>query len=211
MAIHIVGNEQFEDDGDGGLRPVRRDTAPQQGLMPLAGAIGNDIIDEFEGVVSYYGSSDTLKYDMPDGKQYFIICKMTEGMRVQYENATQSDISFNRGSDNMAIRPDASKSRQELLKICVVGWKFARPNARGQMEWVAFSKRNFNGSRGPGSLEQWLEDGDPKMVNDVYLAARKYNPFLSEDMTSEMIMDEIIKLQEMHAEALKRESLGKSS
>lgn len=194
----------YESDGDGGIRPVKQvqgfDFTPQD----------NEVYDEFSGIVSYYGSTETFKYLLPDGKQYLIFKRMNEGDRVLYEKSTQQDVHFSKSSDAASIRLDTAATRHELLKIVIVDWHIAK-QVNGKWSWVTFSKRGHNNSHGPGELEQWLLTADPKIVGDAYLGARKFNPFLSEDMTSQMIKEEIDKLEELLDEALKREAQGKNS
>jgi hypothetical protein len=189
----------MEDDGDGGLRPIRDNTSTDV-----------EFDDEFSGIVDYFGSKGTERYLLPDGKQLIEFKRLNEGDRVLFENRTSQDVKFNRRNDDAAIKLDASSSRQQLIIISVVNWHMAR-EIRGKMQWMPFSSSEQANTRGPGTFDTWMMLADPKVINDLYLAIRKANPFLSDEMTPEMIKEEIGKLEEMLAEVTKRDALGKTS
>lgn len=171
-------------------------------LDPVAGD-GSVELDEFAGFTDYFGFDETDKYTLPDGKQYITFKKLNEGARQQYEKQTQNDVNFNRRTDDARIRLDVSAQRTALIELSVTGWYMFRKE-NDKWKPVPFSTGT------PGSeLSKWIRSADPKIVNDLYTAIRKANAFLNEDMTVEMIDEEIARLQEMRVDILKRDAEGK--
>jgi hypothetical protein len=179
----------------------------EQTNLGIGGIAGLDDVepDEFAGYVDYFGFDEYGTYTLPDGKQSITFKKLNEGERQKYEQRTQRDVAFNRRTDDAKIRLDASADRTALIELSVTGWNLVR---RVNDKWtkVSFS----NGS--PGSeLSKWILSTDPRIVNELYTAIRKANPFLNEEMTVEMIDEEIARLQEMRADLVKRDAEGKDS
>lgn len=156
--------------------------------------------------VDYFGFDETRKYMLPDGKQYIEFKALTEGQRARYESATSRDIRFNRRTDDAAIRMDAAADRKALIEASVVGWNMWRV-VNGQPQPVAFSN---NGTPGC-SLNQWLNGANPRLVNELIAMIRSANDWMVEDMTPEMIREEIVRLQEMLVQAEEREAKVKNS
>lgn len=168
-----------------------------------AGQPGAEV--EYVSYVDYFGFDETHKHYMPDGKQYIEFKALTEGARARYEAMTSRDIRFNRRTDDASIRMDAATDRLALIEASVVGWNLWRV-VEGQPQPVAFSAGT------PGSaLSQWIKGANPRLVNDLVAAIRKANDWMTEDMTSEMIREEIVRLQEMLAQAEEREARQKNS
>lgn len=160
---------------------------------------------EYASYVDYFGFDETHKYKLPDGKQYIEFKALTEGQRARYESSTSRDIRFNRRTDDAAIKMDAAADRKALIEASVIGWNMWRVRD-GQPEPVAFSTGT------PGStLSQWLNGANPRLVNELVAAIRKANDWMSEDMSSEMIREEIARLQELLAQAEEREARTKNS
>lgn len=198
-----------EDARDLPIHGIGDDGGPQDDI-----ARGGDAstFDAFEGFADYFGYDETEKFTLPDGKQWIGFRRLTEGDRAKFERSTQRDVKFNRKTDDAAIRLDSATDRHELIKISVTDWYMVRRN-RADTGWEvqAFSKAGHNEARGPGSFEQWLNLANPKIVNDLYLAIRKANPFLAEDLTLEMIDEELDRLKEMREEKVKELARGKAS
>lgn len=174
-----------------------------QDLNPNPLGLGNDEPDEFAGYVDYFGFDEYGEYVLPDGKQKIIFKKLNEGERQKYESATQNDVRFNRRTDDAAIKIDASVARTALIETSVTGWNLVRKD-NGKWRHVTFSKGT------PGSeLSKWLKEADPKIINDLHKAITKANPFLQEDMTIEMVDEEIKRLQEIRADLVRRDAEGK--
>lgn len=160
---------------------------------------------EYASYVDYFGFDETHKYMLPDGKQYIEFKALTEGQRARYESSTSRDIRFNRRTDDAAIKMDAAADRRALIEASVVGWNLWRV-VNGQPQPVAFS------SGSPGSmLSQWLNGANPRLVNELVTAIRKANDWMSEDMTSEMIREEIANLEQLLKDTEEREARAKNS
>lgn len=165
---------------------------------------------EYTSYVDYFGFDDTRKYYLPDGRQYIEFKALTEGQRARYEAQTSRDIRFNRRTDDAAIRMDAAADRRALIQASVVGWHMVRNvGTKEQPRWepVAFSN---NGTPGD-TLSQWLDKANPRFVNELVAEIRKANEWMTEDMSVEMIDEEIKRLQELRAQAEEREARQKNS
>jgi hypothetical protein len=161
--------------------------------------------DVFAGYVDYYGFDEVCRYYLPDGKQYIEFKPMTEGGRAKYEAKTSRDVRFNRKTDDAAVRMNPADDRHALIVESVTGWHMVR-RINDRWQPVAFSK----GSKG-AELEKWLDVANPKIVNELIDEIRKANPWMTDDMTVEMIDEEIARLQEMRTQVAEREAAGKSS
>jgi hypothetical protein len=177
------------------------DIEDQPGVVSHIG----DAMDPFDGYEDYFGFDQEIKYVFPDGKQYIVFKPLTEGQRAKYEAITSRDIKFNRRTDDAAIHVNTAEDRHALINASVTGWHIVRKTGN-RFEPVAFSK-DSKGS----TLEQWLNKANPRLVNELVDAIRKANPWMTEDMTVEMIDDEIRRLQELRATVAENEAKGKSS
>lgn len=164
-----------------------------------------DGFDDFDGFVDYFAFDEDLIFKLPDGKQWISYKPLTEGGRARYEAKTSRDVKFNRRTDDAAIKMDAASDRHELLKASVTGWNLVRKTGKG-FQPVPFSV----GSPG-ANFEQWLDKANPKIVNDLVSAIRQANPWMTDEMTVEMIDEEIKRLQSMREEVIERDAVKKSS
>lgn len=163
------------------------------------------------GYVDYFGFDDNKIFTLPDGKQWIEFKPLNEGQRAKYEQSTSRDVTFNRRSDNAAIKIDQGSDRHALIMASVTGWNVVR-RQNGTWVQVPFDARLENGHPKPGGqFDQWMNSADPKIVSDLHAAIRKANPWMTEDMTVEMIDEEILRLQELRVEVAEREAAGKSS
>ena len=144
----------------------------------------------------YWGTDETHRYTLPDGKQWFEFKIMDEGSRARFQKKTNQDMTVNR--DNTAkVKIDPVGERHTLIKDSVINWNLMQKGPDGDWSAAPFS---------PRGLEQWLEHAPPKIVDELELAIRKANPSMQADMTVEMIDKEIERLYDMRKEAEKRES-----
>jgi hypothetical protein len=143
----------------------------------------------------YFGFLETGEFVFPDGVSRLDLLAMNEGKKKEYQKKTQSDVTLVRGGD-AKLKIDAATARHELIKGSVIGWNLVRQGAK-----VTFSDRN---------LAAWLEQANPKIVEDVEKEIRKLNPWLLDELTVEQIDKEIENLQELRAAAVERE-LGKAA
>lgn len=147
-------------------------------------------------LANYWGFEETTQHVLPDGVQYFEIKKMNEGDKAKYQSATRSDIRLQRQTGDAHLKADPAAERHALLMACVVGWKLFGPDGK---------ELKFNKDAGPFSFKSWLSGANPKIVEDLEKACRKFNPWLMADMSVEDIDREIENLNEMREVALKRE------
>lgn len=155
-----------------------------------------------EGFEDYFGFDDFGQYTFPDGKTWIKFKIMDEGDRAKFQRMTNKDIKISKNSGDASIPTDVAKERHDLIKTSVVDWNLHTRSGPGQpMQPVGFSL-----SSGKVNLESWLARANPKLVDELELAIRKANPWLQADMTVEEIDKEIERLQELRAEAVKREA-----
>lgn len=186
MAVHEIESDQFtEDEG-----------------APRGPEIQGDV---FDGYQDYFGFDDTFKYYLPDGKQYIEFRVLNEGQRAKYEKKTSRDVRFNRRTDDAAIKVDAAEDRHTLITESVINWHMVKKTPKGWQP-VAFSV----GSKG-STFDQWLDRANPQIVNDLHSAIMKANPWMSAEMTVEMIDEELQRLNDMRKLAVEREALEKGS
>ena len=172
------------------------DTAPAVPQMDEAAARAAGVVTEHKVQQSYWGFDDREKFFFPDGFTYIEIKKMTEGDKSRYQSLTRSDISIKRATGDANLKSDPAAERHALLMSAVCGWNLLGPDGK---------PTTFNKDAGPISFKAWLDKADPKLVEGLEKAIRKFNPWLLQDMTVEDIDKEIANLQEMREEAVKRE------
>lgn len=166
---------------------------------------GADATGGAEQYENYFGFEETVKHFLPDGKQWIAFKPLNEGERAQYEAKTQRDISFNRKTDDAKISINASSDRHALIMQSVCDWHMVQRTPTG--EWVAVAFTKGSG----GVFAQWLSRANPKIVNDLYAAIQRANPWMMNEMTTEMIEEEIKRLEELLSETRKREEQQKNS
>lgn len=186
----------------------------QLGGMPSlnpgeASTINADPLADNLGYGDYYGFNEFDEWFFPDGKQKIEFKKLTEGERARFQRATSKSLKMSRTTDEASLDVDQAKERHELIKASVTGWFMVQVKHGGpggpEVVPIPFSKGSAN-----AALEQWLAKTNPKFVDDLHAAIIKANPFMTADMTVEMIDEEITKLQEQRAKLVERDA-GKSS
>ncbi|HEY6019719.1 MAG TPA: hypothetical protein VIY48_07405 [Candidatus Paceibacterota bacterium] len=164
-------------------------TAPPQD--PITSSVDEPIQQE-----DYFGFSEFHDFYLPDGRSWIKFKAMNEGEKARFQKNTQRDLVVERQSGNARMKLDVGLERHQLIKTCVVGWNLTR---QGQPQ--PFGER---------SLQDFLDNTNPRIVEDLEKAIRKANPWLLNEMSVEDIDREIESLQEMRAIAAEREE-GKSS
>lgn len=184
---------QVEDD-TGLLSPTERN-------MQAAG-----IAIDAPAFEDYFGFDEKSKWYFPDGVQYIEYKLMDEGARAKYQKNTSRDIRLFKTSGDASVKMDPASERQILMETSVVGWHILRMNTKTQkVEPVPFGSNASSGS----AFGQWLMTANPKFVSDLERDIRKANVWMNAELTAEAIREEIASLEEMLAEAVKREE-GKS-
>lgn len=139
----------------------------------------------------YFGFDRTEKYYLPDGISYIEFKPMSEGKKKQFQDKTSRDLVLQRGGDaRMSVLQGTE--RHELIKASCVDWNLTRGGRP-----VPFN---------PVNLGDFLTLADPRVIEGLEKEIRKANPWLLAEMKSEDIEKEIENLQEMLAEAKKREA-----
>lgn len=147
-------------------------------------------------VTNYWGTDETSRYVLPDGKQWIEFKLMNEGMKSQFQKLTNQDLTI--GRDNTAkVRMDAAEERHTLIKQSVTDWYLFAPdqNRGGEMGEAAFSKQ---------MLDKWLTVGPPKIIEELEMAIRKANPWMQAEMTVEAVEKEIDRLTEVRKELIEK-------
>lgn len=162
--------------------------------------------DMYSGYVDYFGFDDKEQHYLPDNRQWLELKKLNEGDRAKYESSTSKDIRINRRTEDATLNVNQSIDRQALLRAAITNWNLVTRNNAGKIVPVPF------GNNGEGStLNQWIQKADPSIINKVVDHIRKMNPWLTGDMTVEMIDEEIERLNELRQEIELREASEKNS
>lgn len=125
--------------------------------------------------------------------QYVTIKKMSEGDRYLFQQATNTDLTLNRRSEDAKIKVAPEVERQALIIHSIVDWRVIR---KGNP--VAFSKHELKTNLLPAL--------PPNLVDDLEKACRKLNPFLTADVTVEDIDKQIKELEEQRANIKERDA-----
>lgn len=148
----------------------------------------------------YYGFEERDKFYLPDGLQWIEYKQMTEGDRRRFQKATTRDIRLMRQSGDASIRVDPGEERKILFECSVTGWSVVKKR-NGKFEPVPFGPHAQSGSE----FDKWAQQANPKLLDGLERAIRKANPWMQAEMTVAAIDEEISNLQELRAEAVKRE------
>lgn len=141
---------------------------------------------------SYFGFAETKQTFFPDGVTFVEHRTLNEGDRRQYQNETNREVTFKRGTGDASMKMRPGDEKHLLLGMAVVGWNLIDMNKQP----VPFSRRN---------LEAWLAQADPKIVDLIEKDIRKNNSWLLADMSVEDIDRQIDELREMRETKLKEE------
>ena len=148
---------------------------------------------------NYWGSQTIERFTFPDEEQWIEFRVMNEGDKRKYQQKTNRDITIERtGGTKVGIDP--ASDRHILIKMSVTGWNLWKPvdpeDPNTEWQQVDF---------GPRILDTWLEEGDPKVIQDLEQSIRMANPWMQADMSVEEIDKEIERLEEVKAQVSKRE------
>lgn len=154
--------------------------------------------DEFAGLDIYWGSDETDRFYLPDGRQYFEFKIMNEGEKARFQRTTNRDITIEQKTQNAKMRVDPALERHELIKTSVTDWHLVgQDDKTGRREWVRFTK---------DKLDKWLTKADPKIVEQLEHKIRMANPWMSDEMTVEQIDEELNRLRELREQVEAREA-----
>lgn len=140
----------------------------------------------------YWGTRGDTRHYLPDGKQYFVIRKMHEGNRAQYQHEAGMSMTSLRKTGDTRIEIDQAKDREALICAAVIDWNLYKDSTL-----VPFNR---------GTLREWIRVADPKILDKLLMAVRKFNPFLQEDLSVKEIDEQMSELRELRELAVKREA-----
>lgn len=172
---------------------MTQDTINQpQPPMPEPQVLNPQADDMYE---DYWGTDETYKYMLPDGKQYFVVKPMDEGGKQKFQKKTNKGIRMNQRSSEATIDVDPADERWTLIKESVVDWllmqKTPGTGVNGiKAEWTPFPFAKQN-------IEKYLEKANPKIIQDLEFFIRTKNPWMQADMDVEEIDKEIERLEEL--------------
>jgi hypothetical protein len=160
---------------------------------------GHTVVSQGEGgsieatvYEDYWGTQGETTHYLPDGKQYFTIKKMNEGDRARYQMESGMQMTSLRKTGDTKIDINQAKDREALVVAAVKGWFLVKDGVQ-----VPFNSQ---------ALRAWVKVSDPKLLDKLLLAIRKYNPFLQEDLSVKEIDEQMQELRELRDIAEKREA-----
>src|SRR6266496_6393955 len=70
----------------------------------------------------YWGVDETFKHFLSDGKQFFEIRPMNEGMKAKFQKTTNKGIQMNQRTQDATIHIDPANERHTLIEQSVINW-----------------------------------------------------------------------------------------
>lgn len=144
---------------------------------------------------SYFGFAERHKCFFPDGVSYIEHATLNEGARKEYQNAINREVVIKRQTQDAAMKMAAGDERHQLLRAAIVGWNLIDSDGTP----LPFDKGQQSNGRvtRKGTLDRFLEEADPKLIDMIHMDIQKKNPWLLGEMTVEDIDKQIRELQEM--------------
>jgi hypothetical protein len=143
---------------------------------------------------NYFGFSQTHRVFFPDGVTYVEIKTLNEGDRRAYLDAVNREVRLQKTSGDAIMKMATGSERKVLLEASIIGWNLLGPNGQP----LTFS----NDGRG-GTLQQFLNQADPSIIDIIEKEIRKRNVWLMADLSVEDIDKQIEELHEMRAVKIK--------
>jgi len=158
---------------------------------------------EQEIIVDYWGYEHNERWYLPGQeriapqyKMYLEVRRMTEGVRQSFQKKTNSRVTILKENQNAEMAVDPARDRRELIKHSVVGWLMFRKDPAGKPYTIEFNNRVF---------EDWLDQADPRIVDELEKFIRTVNPWMLDQMSLESIDKEIDRLTELRVQVKQRE------
>lgn len=152
-------------------------------------------------IVDYWGTDETERWNFPDGVQWMDVKVMNEGDRGRFERLTSQDLRVDQRSQQAIMKMDQTRDRHSLIEAAVTNWKLYKKikggERAGQLEEVRFTREK---------LTAWLQEANPKLVDDLSMFIRKVNPWLHGEMTIEQVDQEIERLRGVRDDLEKRDA-----
>lgn len=146
--------------------------------------------------IDYFSYSENANVLLPDGFSFVTIKKLNEGDRKRYQNATNREIALASRGGDAKVRLAPGDDRHALMKASIIGWNLMSGGSH-----VPFTQQ---------TLDRFLTNTDPAIIDLIEKEVRKYNPWLLGDLTVEQIQAEIDSLEEMKQTKI-AEDEGKAS
>lgn len=156
------------------------------------------------GFEDYWGVQETLRFTLPDGKQYFEIQPMDEGAKTRFQKLTNKGIRLNQRTQDAHLDADPADERHTLIKESVVSWRIMQKDAEGRWSELPCPPDDRQRKR---TLEQFiLEKFNPKVIQDLEYFIRVNNPWMQAEMDVEEIDKEIERLQTLRKQRIEHEA-----
>jgi hypothetical protein len=155
---------------------------------------------------NYWGAQNVKRWLLPDGEQWIEFKTQDEGLKAQYQQRTNRDITFDKtGNTKMGIDPVTD--RHTLIEMSVTNWHMFIPKSEDLSPAELADPDNWDEAAfSPKLIREWLRRGDPKVIQDLEVEIRMANPWMQSEMTVEEIDKEIARLNEVRIQAVEREA-----
>ena len=152
--------------------------------------------------VDYFGFEDTENVYLPDKVSYVTIQALNEGGRRHYLNRVNREVKIAKQTGDAIMQLANGDERRILLMEAIVGWNLVRiPKTGGPPQPLKFQESTLN---------DFLTNTNPKIVDIIDKAVRDQNPWLMADVTLEDLLKQREELDEQ-IEKKRLEEEGKES
>lgn len=153
--------------------------------------------------VDYFAFEEIGEFVMPDGRQKIFLKALNEGAKRKFQKETSRDLRVQRSSGDALVKMDPGAERLQLCLESITGWTLRRRSPRsGVWEDAPFDQP---------TVRRFLDNTDPKIIEDLEQEIRKLNPWLLDELSVEEIDKEIANLQELRKKAEEREAAKNGS
>lgn len=157
---------------------------------------------------SYFGFQETHRFYLPDGTSYIDHQALNEGARKAYQNAINREVAIKRSSGDAVMKMATGDEKHQLMVQAIVGWNLVGPDG-SPMPFQKGTQQNGRTTRS-GTLDKFLEEASPHIIDMIYKDIQKHNPWLMAEMTAQDIKDQIADLQDM-LDVKEKEEAAKNS
>lgn len=178
-------------------------TAPDTAAAPASEL---EVEPEF---VNYWGVQETLRFDLPDGRQYFDIKPMDEGAKSRFQKMTNKGIRMNQRSQEAHLDVDPADERHHLILESVVGWRLFQKDPKDERGYSELPCPEDDSRRKRTIRDTILEGFSPKIIQDLEFFIRTSNPWMQADMDIEELYKERDRVDELIKQA-KEQAAGEA-
>lgn len=171
-----------------------------QNMVASGHAVEDKVEYDFFGFAAeerwYFPGQDSVP---EEERQYFIVAKMNEGKKAEFQSKTTNDVRIQRTTGDARFRMDPSTERHTLITLSVTGARVKlRNKSTNELEWHNGDHRQL--------LKRWLDNGNPDHVQKLEQFIRNLNPWMTTEMDVEEIDKEIERLEELKKERKEAET-----